>query len=91
VAYGDGYEQRYADGLHPNPRVFAIVFDPCEKSYADAVINFLESTNGVTPFTWTPPGPYATGGTFVCDDISYQWNGFDDATINATFREIYDF
>jgi phage-related protein len=92
VAYGDGYEQCYADGLHPNPRIFAVVFDPCPNPNAQTVINFLEATNGITPFTWVPPAPYnQTVGTFRCDDLSYEWQSWSSAAINATFREIADY
>lgn len=54
AAFGDGYEQRLADGINNAPRSWALTFTR-PTTEADAILAFFETANGLDSFDWTPP------------------------------------
>ena len=58
--FGDGYEQRAADGINPDLQAWKLNFGPLRTKDADAVEAFLIRNNVASdPFYWSPPRPYA--------------------------------
>ena len=87
--FGDGYEQRGADGLHPDLRIWELTFQHLILADADAVEAFFSTNDAaVTPFDWTPPRGAA--GKFLCRSWSRRRDGVEVDTITATFEEVAD-
>ncbi len=84
--FGDGYQQRVADGINSNRRVWNLTFSKTQ-SDIDTILNFLEGEAGVTAFTWTPPR--GSSGSWVCPEWGNAVNdGYDQLT--ATFIEVFE-
>ena len=91
IRFADGYEHRILFGLaqHQNPKVFNFTFN---KSQADAVKieEFLDArANDNASFTFTPPGE-SSSSEFVCEGWSKSIPYNNRATIQATFREVFE-
>ena len=91
VRFADGYEHRILFGLaqNQNPKVFNFTF---EVAQADAVKieNFLDDrANDSASFDFTPPGE-ASSSKFVCEGWSKSIPYLNRATIQATFREVFE-
>ena len=91
VRFADGYEHRILFGLaqNQNPKVFNFTF---EVAQADAVKieNFLDArANDSASFDFTPPGE-ASSSKFVCESWSKSIPYLNRATIQATFREVFE-
>jgi len=91
VRFADGYEHRILFGLaqNQNPKVFNFTF---EVAQADAVKieNFLDDrANDSASFDFTPPGE-ASSSKFVCESWSKSIPYLNRATIQATFREVFE-
>ena len=91
VRFADGYEHRILFGLaeHQNPKIFNFTFNV---SQADAVKieDFFDArANDTTSFNFTPPGE-ASSSKFVCESWSKSIPFLNRATIQATFREVFE-
>ena len=92
VRFADGYEHRILFGIaeHQNPKVFNFTFEVSETE-ADTIENFLDAraseTNG--SFDFQPPGE-ASSSKFVCGTWSKSIPYLNRATIQATFREVFE-
>jgi phage-related protein len=66
VAFGDGYEQRAADGLNNNPDKWNLSWDELTDVDAATLLSFFDGLGGVATFTWQ--SPYASSTRkYVCD------------------------
>ena len=91
VQFADGYEHRLLFGLaqHQNPKEFDFTFNVSE-SDADTIENFLDDrANDSDSFTFTPPGE-SSSSQFVCERWSKSIPYSNRATIQATFREVFE-
>jgi len=90
VRFADGYEHRILFGLteHQNPKIFNLTFN---KSQSDAakIEEFLDDKAGTESFTFTPPGE-TSSSQFVCEAWSKSIPYLNRATIQATFREVFE-
>ena len=91
VRFADGYEHRILFGLaeHQNPKIFNFTFNV---SQADAVKieDFFDArANDSDSFNFTPPGE-ASSSKFVCESWSKSIPFLNRATIQATFREVFE-
>ena len=91
VRFADGFEQRILFGLasHQNPKVYNLTFDV---SAADAtkIEDFFDARAlDNASFDFTPPGE-ASSSKFVCENWSKQIPYVNRATIQATFREVFE-
>lgn len=87
--FGDGYEQRGLDGIHPDLRIWDLRFQYLPTADADTVEAFFVTNNAaVTPFDWTPPRGAAS--KFICRNWSRTRDGVIADTITATFEEVAD-
>ena len=91
VRFADGYEHRILIGLaeNQNPKVFNFTFEVSE-SQADTIETFLDArANDTESFDYTPPGEGKTY-KFVCEGWSKSIPYLNRATIQATFREVFE-
>ena len=91
VRFADGFEHRILFGLaqHQNPKIFNLTFEVNE-SDADVIETFLDArANDSDSFTFTPPGE-SSSSEFVCDSWSKSIPYLNRATIQATFREVFE-
>ena len=90
VRFADGFEQRILFGLasHQNPKIFNLIFEVSETD-ADTIETFLDARAlDNASFDFTPPGE-STSSKFVCENWSKQIPYVNRATIQATFREVF--
>ena len=91
VRFADGYEHRILFGLaeHQNPKEFSFTFVVSEND-ADTIETFLDArANDSDSFTFTPPGE-SSSSEFVCENWSKSIPYNNRATIQATFREVFE-
>ena len=90
VRFADGFEQRILFGLasHQNPKIFNLIFEVSETD-ADTIETFLDARAlDNASFDFTPPGE-TSSSKFVCENWSKQIPYVNRATIQATFREVF--
>ena len=91
VRFADGYEHRILFGVaaHQNPKTFTFTFNVSETE-ADTIETFLDDrANDSDSFTFTPPGE-SSSSKFVCESWSKSIPYNNRATIQATFREVFE-
>ena len=89
VRFGDGYEQRISVGLNQNPKTFQLTFEVSETD-ADTIETFLDArADDNASFDFTPPGE-ASSSKFVCESWSKSIPFLNRATINVTFRQVFE-
>ena len=87
--FGDGYEQRLTFGLNQNPKSFQLTFEVSETD-ADTIETFLDARAADNAsFDFTPPGE-ASSSKFVCESWSKSIPYLNRATINTTFRQVFE-
>lgn len=85
--FGDGYEQRTAQGLNRAPESWGVSFTDKASATAD-ILNFLKQRSGIEAFNWTTPAGLT--GVFVCDTWSAASLGQGIMTVSATFRQVFE-
>ena len=89
VRFGDGYEQRTSLGLNQNPKVYNLTFEVSETD-SDPIETFLDARAADNAsFDFTPPGEDSSS-KFVCEQWSKSIPYLNRATIQATFREVFE-
>ena len=89
VRFGDGYEQRLTFGLNQIPKVWSLTFEVSETD-ADTIETFLDArASDNASFDWQPPGS-STTYKWVCEQWSKSIPYLNRATIQATFREVFE-
>ena len=92
--FGDGYQQRVANGINNLKQEFSVSFATREKAEIDDIVGFFESTNGVTAFDFTFPDTNASGNEetvkVYVTQVSQNWDYDNFYTLSATFRRVYE-
>jgi phage-related protein len=89
VQFGDGFEKRLSYGLNQNPKTFNLTFEVSETD-ADTIETFLDARAGDNAaFDYTPPGE-SSSSKFVCETWSKSIPYLNRATIQATFRQVFE-
>ena len=89
VRFGDGFELRLKYGLNQNPKVYQLTFEVSETD-ADTIETFLDARADYSAsFDFTPPGE-GSASKFVCESWSKSIPYLNRATINATFRQVFE-
>lgn len=84
--FGDGYEQRAADGLNPITQSWHLKFDNVDNDIGTEIVNFLKARAGVEAFDWTPK--WATSAIkVVCEDWSRSIAPGDLTNLSMTFEQ----
>ena len=90
VQFGDGYQQRLMVGMakNLNPKQWNLRWEVSE-SDGDTIETFLnDRALDNASFDFTPPGE-SSSSKFVCESWSKQIPYLNRATIQATFREVF--
>lgn len=94
ASFGDGYEQRLANGINSLAENYSLSFKTRTKEEIDDIVGYFDSLKGVTAFPFTIPDTNGAGDEttikVVCDNysISYDYDGF--YSCSATFRRVYE-
>ena len=91
VRFADGYEHRILFGLaeHQNPKIFSFTWEVSETD-ADTIETFLDDrANDSASFDYQPPGE-PSSYKFVCETWNKSIPYLNRATIQATFREVFE-
>ena len=91
VRFADGFEQRFVFGLaqNQNPKVYKFTFEVSE-TQADEIETFLDArANDSASFDFEAPGESAAQ-KFVCESWSKSIPYNNRATIQTTFREVFE-
>ena len=91
IRFADGFEQRQLVGIaaHQNPKVYNFTFNVSEVE-ADEIETFLDArANDSDSFDFTAPGE-STAQKFVCETWNKSIPYNNRATIQATFREVFE-
>ena len=90
VQFGDGYQHRLTVGLpaHMNPKAWDLAWNVSETD-ADTIETFLDArADDNAAFDFTPPGD--AEAKFVCEQWSKSIPYLNRATIQATFRQVFE-
>lgn len=93
VEFGDGYEQRVANGINALQQSFSVSFNTRPKAEIDDIIAFFVNKAGVTAFSFTYADSNNSGETtikVVCEDWSQSWDYDNFYSASATFRKVYE-
>ena len=86
--FGDGYQQRVADGLNSARTVWNLSFQGLTTTDANTVEAFIEARGGHESFYWTPPN--GSQGRWVCEGLSRVEEGNAHASISVQFVQSFD-
>ena len=87
--FGDGYEQRQADGINTKPQSWSLTFANRSNTDAAAIMTFLDARGGVEAFDWVPPDSAGTVKA-ICREWQKTMNRFNLNTITATFEQVFE-
>lgn len=90
VSFGDGYNQRFDDGINNQLMTLELKFEQRSDTEAYGIEHFLREYGGVTAFSYTPPPPYdrVTGKMWICSKWSCQKNFKNNNSLSATFDQV---
>jgi phage-related protein len=86
--FGDGYEQRSADGINTRAQMWSLQFANRTDTETGNIITFLENRNGVEAFDWTPPNGSAI--KVVCREWSKTAVRYNLNNVAATFQQVFE-
>jgi len=91
ITYGDGFEQRIANGINNLQQTMAVTFNTRPKAEIDDIVAFFESLGGVSKFQMTIDD---TNGAetikVVCKTWSQTWDYDNYYSLSATFERVYE-
>ncbi len=87
IQFGDGFEQRYADGINSNPFTFDWVFDLRSDAETNAICHFLINSRGITSFFFTAPAPYNQTRKYICKNWQHTFVFADNNSIKMSMIE----
>ena len=92
--FGDGYEQRLANGINNLAESWSITMNNRTNDDIDDIIDFFESKGGVTNFSFVLPnsneGSSEETVKVVCTDWNKNYDYGDFYSATATFRRVYE-
>jgi len=89
VGFGDGYEQRTADGLNPNPDKWNLSWEELTDAEIDTLLSFFDDLDGITSFTWQSPYA-ATVKKYICDKWDPTPVSDDNHRLNASIYQVFE-
>lgn len=84
--FGDGYEQRAADGINNKVQSWPLSFVG-GGSYVTPIRDFLDTCAGWQSFYWTPP--LGTQGLYRCSSHAIRRLEGDNYELSATFEQSF--
>lgn len=88
VKFGDGYEQRSADGLLKERREWDLQFANIAKDVCSTIKEFLRVRAGVESFSWETPESEEV--KVVCLGYREVYSGPNIRSLTMKFEEVYD-
>ena len=93
--FGDGYEQRLANGINNLAESYSLSFSNRTKEEIDDITAFFANKGAVTAFTFTIPdsndgGSGETAVKVICDSWSQSYRFGDFYSCTAQFRRVYE-
>lgn len=88
TAFGDGYEQRVADGINVRAQSWNLQFNNRTNTETANILTFLEARNGVEAFDWTPPNGSAI--KVVCREWTKTVSRNNLNNVSATFQQVFE-
>lgn len=89
MRFGDGYEQRQADGINTQPAVWNLTFANRTNTDTNSIHTFLSARGGFEAFDWVPPDS-TISIKVLCREWSKTMNRFNLNTITATFEQVFE-
>ncbi len=86
--FGDGYEQRSADGLNAINTEYDLEFTLTAADSA-VLLAFFENLAGVSSFDWQPPGA-AASKKWICDNWSDSLQARAVKIISAHIYQVFE-
>ena len=94
VQFGDGYEQRVAEGLNSLDEQYTISYSNRPKTEVAQILAFMDSKKGVTKFPYRIPDPLQGSGEreiqVVCESYAATYVTDEFYSFTATFRRVYE-
>jgi len=91
ISFGDGFEQRIANGINNLPQTMNVSFSTRPKAQIDDLVAFFESLGGVSKFQMTIDD---TNGNetikVVCKSWEQTWAYDNFYSLSATFERVYE-
>lgn len=84
--FGDGYEQRSAQGINNNPQKWNLQFTASNQSAQEALA-FVQARNAVEAFTWI--NPMEQTGVYVCRSWKMQRKQGVNV-LQLTFEQVFE-
>ena len=89
VAFGDGYQQRQADGINSVPQVWSLQWKNRTNTETAAIKSFLAARAGVEAFDWTPPNE-STAIRVVCSEWTASTERYNLNSVSAQFTQVFE-
>ena len=89
VAFGDGYQQRQADGINTQPQVWSLQWQNRDNSETGAIKSFLQTRAGVEAFDWTPPNE-DTAIRVICSEWTVSTVRYNLNNVSASFTQVFE-
>ena len=87
--YGDGVEQRAANGLNSIRRTWNVQINSLNKTDRDTMVAFYKAHGRVLSFNWTPPGE-TTSLKWVFDDAINETNNGCLYNFSMRLRQVFE-
>lgn len=92
-AFGDGYTQRFGDGINTMPRELSLSWGPISRANADVLESFFEARGGIECFYYTTPLDLAAGKParkYICNEWTRKSSNTNFEEVQANFIEVFD-
>lgn len=89
VQFGDGYEQRQADGINNKPQTWTLQFSNRNNTETDAIKAFLNARAGAEAFNWTPPNE-STPIVVVCREWQVATVRYNLNNLSMSFQQVFE-
>jgi phage-related protein len=88
IQFGNGYQQRIADGINNNLLVLNLKFEGLTLQQVTAISHFLYTRGGTESFLFIPPKPFHKLKKFVVRKFSPSLEFYQNNPITVTFEEV---
>ena len=91
ITFGDGYEQRVANGINNLQQTMSVTFNTRPKAEIDDLVAFFESLGGVSKFQMTIDDSNGNETIkVVCKRWTQSWDYDNFYSLSATFERVYE-
>ena len=88
VKFGEGYEQRSAEGINAITEIWSVSFNTRTNTERDDIRTFLRARAAVEAFDWT--SPMGTVGKWVCRDWATTMRAAGVNDMSFTFEQVFE-